>query len=348
MILKKSLIAIFAGFIFCLASLMIPSCTHAPVGIELLDTVCFAPTVMGIIQSSCGSNGTTKCHDGSMEGWSIYDTASIMSLVNTPGNPKGCKLYQVITDINGENFMPPGHAISKENRTLIEVWIAQGAMQNTCGTAPVDTGGGSGTLKECTDSIYFQQKILPFITAKCSWCHDGTTPWGEDIPFKMDSYETIIPYVNTSDPASSPVYTVLSASGEELMPPPLFEPASTSEKDMLLKWITEGARNNSCTSGICDTTGTITFTAMVDPIIQFYCIGCHSSPTQKNLGVDLSTYENVKTVAQTLHPNTANGTSRLVGVINRMPDFWPMPAGYSLDQCTIRTIELWIKQGMLK
>ena len=244
--------------------------------------------------------------------------------------------------------MPPGHPISKENRTLIEVWIAQGALQNTCGTVPVDTGGGGGILKECTDSIYFQQKILPFITSKCSWCHDGITPWGDEIPFKLDGYETIMPYVNTSEPASSNLYTVLSGSGDELMPPPLFEPASTAEKDMLLKWITEGAKNNSCTSGICDTTGTITFIARINPIIQFYCIGCHGSPTQKNLGVDLSSYENVKTVAQTLRPNVPNGTSRLVGAIKRMPDFWPMPEKYSLDQCTIRTIELWMKQGMLK
>ena len=65
MIFKKSLIVIFAGFILCLMPLMIPSCTHDPVGIELLDTVCFAPTIMGILRNSCGSNGTIKCHDGS-------------------------------------------------------------------------------------------------------------------------------------------------------------------------------------------------------------------------------------------------------------------------------------------
>ncbi len=53
-----------------------------------------------------------------------------MSMVNTPGDPRGSKLYQVLTDVNGENFMPPDHPISKEYRTLIEVWIAQGAHQN--------------------------------------------------------------------------------------------------------------------------------------------------------------------------------------------------------------------------
>lgn len=132
MIFRKSLIVVFAGFLLCLVPLMIPSCTHDPVGIELLDTVCFSPTIMGILQSSC-----SECHDGSTEGFSIYDTASIMAMV-TPGDPRGSQLYQVITDINGEDFMPPDHPISKEYRTLIEVWIAQGALQNECGSVTAD------------------------------------------------------------------------------------------------------------------------------------------------------------------------------------------------------------------
>ena len=344
MILKKSLIAIFAGFILCLTPLMIPSCTHDPVGIELLDTVCFAPTVMGIIRNSCGSVGTMKCHDGSIEGWSIYDTASIMGLVNTPGNPRGCKLYQVITDVNGENFMPPGHPISKENRTLIEVWIAQGAIQNTCGPVPVDTGGGGGILKDCSDSAYFQQDIHPLIASKCVSCHDGLAHGGEENVFSLVYYGDILANVNLTTPAESRIYRVLNQSGEDLMPPDA--PLKTSEKEVILKWIKEGAKNNSCTSGICDTTGIVTYAARVDPIIQLYCIGCHRTPTVTNYNVDLSTPDKVKNVAQTLRPNSANGISLLVGVINGMPDFKPMPKGMTLDQCSIRTIELWIKQGM--
>ncbi len=78
--IRKSLPGIFSGFILCLTSLMVPSCTHDPVGVELLDTVCFDTQVMPILQNSCGSNGL-KCHDGSTEGLNIYDTSSIMTLV---------------------------------------------------------------------------------------------------------------------------------------------------------------------------------------------------------------------------------------------------------------------------
>jgi hypothetical protein len=343
MVMKKSLTVFLAGFILCLVPLMIPSCTHDPVGIELLDTVCFAPTVMGIIQSSCGSNGTMGCHNGSMEGWRIDDTASIMAMVK-PGDPRGSKLYQVITDINGENFMPPDHPISKEFRTLIEVWIAQGATQKKCGPAPVDTGGGGGTLKVCNDSVYFQQNLLPLITTKCASCHNGTPQGGEDELISLVNYQEIRSNVNLTTPESSRIYSVLNQSAEDPMPPR--DPLTSSEKSTILNWIREGAKNNSCSSGSCDTSGTITYTARVDPIIQLYCVGCHSTPTALNYNVDLSSPAKVRSVAQTLRPNNANGTSLLVGVINGMTGFKPMPKGITLDQCSIRTIELWIKQGL--
>jgi hypothetical protein len=345
MIFRKSLPFVFAGFVLCLAPLTFPSCTHDPVGIELLDTVCFDPTIMGILQSTCGGNGTIKCHDGSIEGFSIYDTASIMGLVNA-GDPRGSTLYQVITDVNGENFMPPDHPISKEYRTLIEVWIAQGALRNKCGPAPVDTGGGN--LKNCNDSVYFEQKILPLITTRCVTCHDGLPHQDEDNLFKLITYQDIRINVDPTSPESSRIYQVLNQSGEDHMPPPPNEPLSASEKSMLLNWIKEGARNNSCSSGVCDTSGAVTYTARVDPIIQFYCMGCHSAPTAQNLYVDLSSYDKVRTVAQTLRPNSASGTSLLVGVINSMAGFKPMPKGMTLDQCSIRTIELWINQGMVQ
>jgi len=126
MIFRKSLTFVFAGLILCLVSLMLPSCIHDPEGIELLDTVCFDPTITGILEREC-----LECHNGTTEGFNVNDPASIMNLV-TPYDPKGSELYQVLIDINSDDFMPPDRPLSKEERTLIEVWIAQGAMQNNC------------------------------------------------------------------------------------------------------------------------------------------------------------------------------------------------------------------------
>jgi hypothetical protein len=125
MILKKPLIVFFAGLSLCLVTVMIPSCTHDPVGIELIkDTVHYDAQVKPILVNSC------DCHrDGSTEGFSMTDYTDVYNNYVTPYNPRKSKLYQVITAINGGNMMPPSSRppVSKENRMIIEVWIAQGA-----------------------------------------------------------------------------------------------------------------------------------------------------------------------------------------------------------------------------
>lgn len=109
-----------------LASL--PSCTHEPENLEGLDTVCFDTQVLPIIQTSCGIAG---CHDGSEEGFLAADYFSIMESV-TPGDARASELYKVITDINGENMMPPDRPLTQEQRNIIQVWIAQGAENSQC------------------------------------------------------------------------------------------------------------------------------------------------------------------------------------------------------------------------
>jgi hypothetical protein len=138
MILKKPLIAILAGFILCLVTVMIPSCTHDPVGIELIkDTVCFDTQIMPILTHSC------YCHDGSTEGFSMASYTDIHDNYVTPYNPRKSKLYQVITAVNGLNMMPPSSdpPVSRENRIIIEIWIAQGAPNKIC---KQDTTGAGG------------------------------------------------------------------------------------------------------------------------------------------------------------------------------------------------------------
>jgi hypothetical protein len=340
MIFKKSLTFVFAGFIFCLVPFTLPSCTHDPVGIELLDSVYFDPTILGIIQPSCGAHGTMACHSEWTGDFNINDHSSIIALAYTPGNPKDSKLYQVITDINGENFMPPDQPLSKENRTLIEVWIAQGAKQNKKPTVPADTtgGGGGGTLKDCNDSAYFQQNVFPIIVNRCDSCHNGTFQSGEDELISLTNYQEIKSNING-------IINAISGAREDPMPPD--KPLKSQDKTMIIKWFNEGAKNNSCSNLTCDTANTVTYSKQVDPIIQLYCVKCHLAPTATNYNVDLSSPDKVRQVAQTMVASPANGTvSRLVGVIEGMQGFKPMPKGNSLDQCSKRTLELWIKQKL--
>ena len=116
-------------------SLFNTSCKHDPQGIDQLDTVCFQTQILPVIQTSCGMSG---CHDGGEE-FSLSSYSNIMDLVE-PGNAAKSKLYQVITQVNGENFMPPNRPLSKELRTQILIWIEQGATNSTCPPAKISRG----------------------------------------------------------------------------------------------------------------------------------------------------------------------------------------------------------------
>jgi hypothetical protein len=88
----------------------------------------------------------------------------------------------------------------------------------------------------------------------------------------------------------------------------------------------------------CDTTS-ITYTQSVVPIINDYCIICHSNSAATALGgnVRLQDYADVKARAD---------DGKLLGTISHSPGFVQMPQGASkLDNCTISTIRIWIEQG---
>ncbi len=99
-------------------------------GISQLDTVCFQTQIFPILQTSCGIAG---CHDGGGGEGGDFSTQSyqtIMSIVK-PGNAAKSDLYEVITAVNG-TIMPPKRPLTKDQRTLILVWIEQGANNTTC------------------------------------------------------------------------------------------------------------------------------------------------------------------------------------------------------------------------
>lgn len=327
-VLPTLLVVVLLPFLFNNA------CKHDPVGIDQLDTVCFETQVFPIIQTSCG---IAHCHGSGSEaaGFSASSYQSIMRIVN-PGNAGASKLYKVITEVNGENMMPPNRPLSKEQRTTIMVWIEQGANYTTCSPNAPDVSN--------MDTICFNQNIAPLIQSSCgkAGCHDATT---HAEGYVLTNYNTMIRKgISAFNANGSKIYKITSpSSGSDIMPPSP-NPALTSEQRAQLKtWIDNGALNSDCPWTTCDTLGTISYTTHIKPFIQNSCLGCHNTSNASG-GVDLSDYTKVKYYSETLR----GGTAIIVGSLRHKTDFIPMPPSGMLSNCQIRTVELWISKGMLE
>jgi cytochrome c5 len=146
--------------------------------------------------------------------------------------------------------------------------------------------------------------------------------------------------VKPGDARGSLLYKVITdINAEHFMPPG--RPLTQRQRTLIHLWIAQGALNNSCIESSCDTAGVMTFSTQVWPVINNNCTGCHNSSLSRG-GVNLDSYTEVKTYAETLQ----NGTPILVGVINYINGFANMPPSGKLDDCSIRKIELWIDQGI--
>jgi cytochrome c553 len=90
--------------------------------------------------------------------------------------------------------------------------------------------------------------------------------------------------------------------------------------------------------GDSDTCGITVFTyaGAVAPLMTTSCTRCHNATTSR-AGVNLTTYDGVKTVA-------LNG--RLLGSIRKETGYKPMPPGNTkLPDCQIRQIQKWVQAG---
>lgn len=224
------------------------------------------------------------------------------------------------------------------------------------------------------DTIYFEQSILPLIISNCalSGCHDSKTAREG---YDYTNYKGIMKSVNKNSPSKSELYTILFDNGSEgnddddekdddsnywsgysnislnssnsnhstmsddRMPPKPMDPLNDTQKSTILKWIQQGALNNSCNESAnsenCDLTN-ITYSKTIVNIVNTYCLGCHNTNSGQNATL-LNNYANVKAQVD-------NG--KFLGTIQHSQGFIPMPsADTKLDPCTIEKIKTWINDG---
>lgn len=129
--MKKPRFTLFSAWMIlglCFALFMTNSCQHEGISADQLEPICFTEQVLPIFQNSCGTSG---CHDAKTaeEGYVFTDYAGIMKSI-TPGNADKSKAYKAIT--SNLEIMPPDNPLPQDKRTLIRLWIEQGAKETTC------------------------------------------------------------------------------------------------------------------------------------------------------------------------------------------------------------------------
>lgn len=308
----------------------VASCTHQA-DISGIPEVCFEGDVLPIFKNSCAISG---CHDGSGESELILNNYVDISHSVVPGDPFSSPTYKAIIAKTGEGKMPPGQPLSVENRTLIRLWIEQGAALTTCfqGTG---TGNGGGNPPYFNTRACFARDILPVLVSRCASteCHDAVT---HKEGYVFTSYSSTMTAVRAGNPAGSKLYQVITtATGESKMPPVNKSQLSSREIDSIRKWISYGALNEYCGEN-CDTINPVTYSGIIWPIIQTSCTGCHSGAAPAG-NIPLTSYSNVAAVASNgLLIKSLKGTG-----VTRMP-----PSG-SLSACRIRQFEIWVNNGYL-
>jgi hypothetical protein len=127
-----SIIVIFS------ALLWVSSCRHDALLSSNIREICFEKEVLPIFQNNCAMAG---CHDGRGESREAYNNYVDINHGVVAGNPNGSRLYQAIITKWGEGRMPPGNPLSLENRTIIRLWIEQGANLTICPDSSAQTPG---------------------------------------------------------------------------------------------------------------------------------------------------------------------------------------------------------------
>jgi len=201
---------------------------------------------------------------------------------------------------------------------------------------PNSLNDGQTTTPGCKTSgtICFESNVLPIFQSSCAMtgCHDSNSRRGG---YQLDNYSSIVRQgISPGNASGSKLYRVLSATGEDLMPPGA--PLTKSQKDSIASWINQGAKNTVNCNCSCDPTKS-NFAATVQPMLATACVGCHNP---KSLGgnIDLSTYANVKL-------QVSNG--KLIGSVTQAAGFSAMPKGSKLSDCQITQLKNWIAAGAL-
>lgn len=189
------------------------------------DTAYFERDILPILSANCAYAG---CHNAAsaQKGVVLTNYQTVMATADVrPGNLSGSDLYEVITDSDpGDRMPPPPNApLTNAQITLIRDWILQGAQNLKC--------------DDCdTTDVSFQDNIAPIFASSCQSCHSGSNPPNGQL---LVSYQNIKDGIVGGEVMErirhDPGYNPMPPSGIKLDP---------CKIELLESWIRQGLPNN--------------------------------------------------------------------------------------------------------
>ena len=193
-----------------------------------IDSVYFEKEILPLITANCAYSG---CHnaDTAAEGIKLDNYANIVKYGKIkPFNTSKSELYEVITETDQKDVMPPPPAakLTGAQIALIAKWIGQGAKNNTCNEQP----GGCNT-----DNVSFSAYVKPAL-ASCTTCHKTGNAGGG---INLDAYAGF-----KSAAESGKLYGALSWSSGFMAMPQGGTKLPDCNLNKIKSWIDAGAINN--------------------------------------------------------------------------------------------------------
>jgi hypothetical protein len=228
------------------------------------------------------------------------------------------------------------HHIERGGIDPVDTTTTGGGGNNNSGNLGVDSSG----WKCSTDTAYFVNDVLPLFISKCATagCHDAIS---KTDGYELTNYTKIIAKgVSAGRATNSKIYTVLNETGSKRMPPTTSGITMTqAEKDLIAKWINQGAKNTTCNAnyGKCDTTAAVVkFSNYILPLVNKHCNGCHTNAATGG-NILLRNYAEIK---------ASVNTGKFYGSIAWQTGFSKMPKSTNqLSACDVNKVNAWIKRG---
>jgi len=208
------------------------------------------------------------------------------------------------------------------------------------------TAGGGVAWGE-PEPVSFEREVLPLLEARCNDCHHPEeTRGGLDLTrlsTMMRGGDELGATILPGKPAESPLIQVLTGELEPAMPDKA-EPLPQVEIDLLRRWITEGAHDDTPDFSAEDIAF---FEREVRPVLFEHCFKCHAGEDPES-GLLLSSRWGILRGGER-GPAAVPGdpdASRILAAVRHEGELKMPRGGDPLDDKQIAALKTWIERGL--